>query len=441
MLAIVKRRSIELSAPVVAGERAPIPYLTGVVLAFLWGIGQQLPYESLYIAGIGAGDIFFLLYLAVEIGTRWEKASVVVALYEIRQFALLVLLFVLLTVLSGTVNALRTQMLLKDLVETLRPLYYLAMTAFVVAWVKQHGLPPMVVAFLAGILTVAILNYTYGAGTGLVVVGFTTMNNPNVVGNMIGIGVFMASLLVLSGWLAIASGFLAVLLPLTLFTYSKGAWVMSIFGVLAAAIAAGGEGKGFIRAKWPKVVAALALVVIAAGAIYFRQEIGLLIAFKLKTTQLDSSAAEGGTVAQRWSFVIASLRMVMDHPLLGVGLSNYGMEYDRLREYLGAAYHATDNPHSAFLYILACTGLPAFAVFIAIFVYPFTILARVLPLTPLWGAVYTMLALLTFFFSAAVQLELLSQPFFWVFAGLVLGWAVRVRALAGSTLARTALAA
>jgi hypothetical protein len=186
----------------------------------------------------------------------------------------------------------------------------------------------------------------------------------------------------------------------------------------------------------PKYVAGIALMVVAIAAIRFWPEISLLFAFKLKTTQLDSSAAEGGTVAQRWSFVIASVRMVMDHPLFGIGLSNYGAEYDRLREYLGAAYHATDNPHSAFLYILACTGLPAFAVFIAIFLYPFAVLARVLPLAPGWAAVYTTLALLTFFFSASVQLELLSQPFFWVFAGIVLGWAVRTQTLARSVLGR-----
>jgi hypothetical protein len=320
-------------------------------------------------------------------------------------------------------------MLAKDLIETLRPLYYLAMTAFVVAWVKDHGLSQFIVAFLGGILFVALVNYFYGDDAGIVVFGFKTMYNPNLMGNMIGVGVFLSSLLFLSGWIVPGATYVGFLLVLSLFTYSKGAWLMSVLGVLACALATRTRRKSTGRRKARLLLAYTALGVVAGLGIHFREEIGLLLAFKLRTTQLESTAAEGGTVAQRWSFVRASTRMVMDHPLVGIGISNYENEYDRLREYLGAAYHPTDNPHSAFLYILACTGLPAFAVFFGLFLYPFCVLFRLLPLGPGFRVAYTSLAVLIFALNASVQIELLSQPFFWVFVGLVLGWAIKLQQL------------
>lgn len=404
-----------------------IPRNLGIVLGFLWGVGQHLPQQQFYVAGIGLGDVLFLGYLATTLALWWGRAPWVGALGELAQFSHLVLLFVLLVLISGVAAAFRSQMLLRDLVETLRPLYYLVMTAFVAAWTRTQGVTPLVVAFLVGVLVMAGANYLYEGPSSIVIFGFRTLNNPNVVGNVIGVSTFLSAFVVMGRRSGLGVSLLIALLIMSVFTYSKGAWLMSLLGALASLFALRNAGR-FSQSphrRLGKWVAVASLIVLGTTAYQLRTEIGLLVRFKLSTTRLGSSAAEGGTFAQRLGFLKASARMAGQRPLVGVGLSNYEREYDRLREDLAAAYHPTDNPHSAFLYVLACNGIPAFLMYLAVFGYPFVVLRRIVPERS--RNAYVFAGLLVFVISGSVQIQLLSQPYFWVFVGIVSGWALRIK--------------
>src|SRR5436309_1260439 len=412
-----------------APEPLPVsgpPYLLGLVLAGLWGIGKHLPQQEFYVFGIGPGDFLFLAYCAAALALSWHRWTVFRSLGGLRSFALLVVAFVALGLLSGTVNALRTGMVEKDLVETVRPLYYVLITAFTAAWVARYPSGQLIIAFLAGVVIVALTNLFHEAPAGIRLLGFHTMYNPNMMANMLGIGTFLASLLVLDGRFRAATLFMALFVPLSLFTYSKGGWLMVLVGLAAALTAFLGTGRGQRSPRrsspaWMYTVIAAFVV----GAAIAGPLILALVRFKLETTQFADTAAEGSTIAQRWGYVVASVRMAIDHPLVGVGISNYEAEYDRLSEFLGASYFPTDNPHSAFLYILACMGVPALGVFLSALVLPFMKLWYIVPLRSLSRAMYIALAVTVFLVSGSVQLQLISQPFWWFFAGIVFGWARR----------------
>jgi len=394
------------------------------VLAGFWGIGQHLPEQQFYVFGIGPGDLVFLAYCAIALALSWHRWIVIESLTALGAFVTLVISFVVLGLLSGTVNALRTGMAAQDLVETVRPLYYLLITAFTAAWVARYASGQLIIAFLTGVVVVALANLFYEAPSSIRVMGFHTMYNPNMMANMLGIGTFFASLLVLDGRFRAATLLTALFAFLSLFTYSKGGWLMVTIGLAASLTAFLGTALGRRTPRrsspgWMYAgIAALITAAVVVGPL-----IAALVRFKLQTTQFGDTAAEGSTIAQRWGYVIASVRMTMDHPLLGVGISNYETEYDRLRDLLGASYFPTDNPHSAFLYVLACMGVPALGVFLSAVVLPVATLSRLVELKSLPRATYIALAGTVFLLSGSVQLQLISQPFWWFFSGVVFGWA------------------
>jgi hypothetical protein len=163
-----------------------------------------------------------------------------------------------------------------------------------------------------------------------------------------------------------------------------------------------------------------------------------ILEFKLATTQIDDSAVDGGTLAQRWGFVLSSKMMLMSNPVFGVGMSNYEQVNEALKSDLGGYYWESDNPHSAWLYLLACMGIPAFLLYIAFFVLVFQALRRAVKLTGVFRQIYLFSVITMFVLSGAVMLQLVAGYFFWVFAGVVFAHS-RVVAVARWTPARALL--
>lgn len=68
-----------------------------------------------------------------------------------------------------------------------------------------------------------------------------------------------------------------------------------------------------------------------------------------------------GSKAARWSYVIAGLGMVKDHPLFGVGLTNYPRFYERYTPSFTEWGERT--AHSSWILVLAETGIMGFVLF------------------------------------------------------------------------------
>ena len=239
-----------------------------------------------------------------------------------------------------------------------------------------------------------------------------------------GVGAFMGSLLLVQEKYFAGGFFLLSFVTLSLFTYSKGTWLMVGLGVAANIIV---FVKGRISARkttrLPVYVYGVTLLAVPVVVMLYVPELISLVKFKLETTQFFDTAESGSTIAARWGFVLASVKMAVDNPILGVGISNYEEAYDQLAGFLGSYYWPTDTPHSAFLYILACMGLPAFIVFGAIFLYPYRHLGKIVALETTYRYVYLFVAVCLFTLSGIVQPQLLTQYYFWVFTGVVTGWA------------------
>lgn len=399
-------------------------YWVGLVTAFFWGIGQSLPYENWYIHGISIGDGIFLLYLSFALATGGHLEGVLQSILRIRAYSFLTVVFMILSLLSATINAYYWDIYFKDVIESLRILYYLIIVGFVSVWVERYGPSHFLIAFLFGILFSGFVNYYYvSSQEWATIYGFVVLYKPNIIGNLVGIGILMVSFLVYQGRYAISALLFLSFLFLSVFTYSKGTWLMVGLGTMANLVVYLKSEITTRRAvRIPYLLYSVSIFSIPILGFIFYSELGGLIKFKLETTQFSDTAEAGGTFAARLGFVLASFRMLLDNPVLGVGISNYEQAYDQMKDFLGPYYWPTDTPHSAFLYVLACMGLPAFIIFMLLFVYPFTFLRKILSIKGILKYVYLFLAFSVFILSGSIQPQLLTQYFFWIFTGMVIGW-------------------
>lgn len=395
------------------------------LICLLLGIGQNLPFEQLYVHGVGAGDFLFLGLLTLQMLHAPSREALIAEAGRLQTLFLLLLVFVTLTVLSSFANVPVWDIDGADLIEAIRPLYYFALIVFVSLSVRRYGLS-IVIAFLSGILVSGIVAYLFPSSED--VNGFVMLWNPNVMGNMLAVGVLLVSLLIFEGRLGAATLFLFPFVVLSAFSYSKGTWIMVLLGLGACFVAFRASGGVRTRRLGKNILVAGGLGFLGVIAYNF-DVLYEMVSFKLSTTQFEDSAAEGGTVAARWGFVRASVQLALENPLLGVGISNFETAYDSLQQVLGDDYWATDNPHSTWLYILACMGIPALIVFAGIVVVVLRQFYARLPLKQGSCQLYISLVALLLFLSGAVLLHLLTQYFFWFMAGVAAGWKSKKHAI------------
>ena len=81
------------------------------------------------------------------------------------------------------------------------------------------------------------------------------------------------------------------------------------------------------------------------------------------------------TVGQRYRFWQISLKMIRDHPLIGVGAGNYVHQFSRYSGIVSLA-HGVQVSHNAFLAVAAEQGIPGGVLFAALFVTAFVSLRR-----------------------------------------------------------------
>ena len=382
----------------------------------LLGIGQNLPY-NVYWFGLGIGDACFVFTLILagfhprmrsDFGRELRRLSLPIALVvAFASFALCSLLY----------NAFIYGLAVRDLFELARIAYLRMLMVLTATATRNYGVGP-VLGFGLGIVVsgmIAYVNPRFEDVFGTVVVW-----NPNVMGNMMAVGIIFASMIALFHQRFVLAAIIGVLCLLVgAFTFSKGAWLMCMFASLAFGAAVLGSRRKE-AARYGKCILILLVVGISWLTYRYADRIREILEFKLATTQIDDSAVDGGTLAQRWGFVLSSKMMLMSNPIFGVGMSNYEQVNDALKLDLGGYYWESDNPHSLWLYLLACMGIPAFAFYTAFFVLVLQALRRAVKLTGVFRQIYLFSVSAMFVLSGAVMLQLVAGYFFWVFAGVVL---------------------
>lgn len=392
-----------------------------VFIVFLaLGIGRNLPFQEYFVFGLGFADVLFItlaLLLLIDPRTRQslfrEVGVLIVPIAAISVMAALAML-------SVAVNAAVFGMQGKDFFEILRNFYLL--TVMIVACLCTRMLGGVaVLAFALGVIVSGVVAFLNPMNPD--VFGTPQIFNPNVIGNALSAAIVLCALAILTGRTLSGSLLAVAAILLAFFTFSKGAWLMSIMALGACYLALGSlRGSGDVFAlkvgRWVSYVVfgTLALVVYQYWGL-----ISLVVEAKIAATDFGASATEGGSFSARVGLIQSALRMATMNPLLGVGISNFERVNRFLQPDLGAAYYDDDNPNSAWFYVLACMGVPAFLMFTAVFVW---FLYRTLQIPRLGRRRWLFAACVggVFLVGGNVQSEMLTGYYYWVALGSVAAW-------------------
>jgi O-antigen ligase len=392
-----------------------------LLCAPFWAIGTNLLDQRWYVAhGISVGDVLFLGWFGLALMDARRRARIDEALRNLTEHTALVIGFIAWLLVSLAVNSFRYGAQWADVLAILRLGYFSAIVLFVVDHVRRHGFAAITLAFVAGVsvLTLERLDEAI-RNNALVIFGLPLLKDPNVIGNMLGVAVFFCSLGILAGHVLLSLALAIVLAAASMMTFSKGTWAIVLVGIAANLVALVFARPLDRRGKARAVLAAIAfLAVLGALAAVNIDRIQRLFDFKVEST------ATLGTVNYRYRFALAAMYAMGDHPFVGVGFRNYSV-VERL--YPEVMPEPSANAHNVFAQVAAIGGAPALVLWLLLFVYPFVDLWRIFQARgrPDIGALYTLLAFLVFLGSGSVQLQLMAQPFFWVFTGIVRGWRLR----------------
>ena len=108
--------------------------------ALLMGIGQNLPFDSLYPMGVSPADIALLAMSVLVLADAATRAEFMAEANRLRQLFMLAFALSTLTAVSCLSNAFTWDMQGNDLVEMLRPFYYFLLVVFVSVHTRRHGL-------------------------------------------------------------------------------------------------------------------------------------------------------------------------------------------------------------------------------------------------------------------------------------------------------------
>ena len=313
---------------------------------FLLLIGRNLPFDNLYISGLGPWDLFAMcLFPFLD--------------YKIIPKKTLIYLFVFLTSATiGVILNIHIAARVNDLFEILRLFYSLELIALGVLFGKYLKNNVIINVLFFSSLFVFVFAYLNPMNPD--VLGFVQIWNPNVVGNYFIHCVIL--ILILSEKLnKIKIIFCISLLLFSFFTYSKASWIM-IFLIFISIFINSNKSQKFI------------FLIVFALLIKYNIEsvsaINTLVNAKIEASEFEGSAASGSSVGARIGLAYSGLLMFLENPIFGVGIGNFEIANDTLKSTLGNMYYKDDNANSLFFHYLGTTGIFGLsAVILLIFQY------------------------------------------------------------------------
>lgn len=388
----------------------------------IWGMGQLVPFPQWYLHGVTPADLLFLACAAFSVAFSESFRRQLLSVVQLHQpYVVFVLGMMTALLVAIWANSHLYDVSPFYILSTLRSGYFLLLSLVVLVWARQGYSVGLCKAYLIGLFLAEAAVYLLTqdpSNSEATACRIPVLLNPNVAGNMLGVGIIMGTLLVLERRFLMAFILTPVFAWESIYSFSKGSWGMVFTGVLALMFAAwyviktmpAGNTKD--RARLHAGLFVAALVGLAALS---HEDISCFVSWKLR------SQATNGSIETRFGMLEDTLTVAMSNPLgVGTGRYKYSSNGISLGDAYGfVGYSSQGNPHSAFLYVLANGGVTALAFFIAAVLYPFVLFWRgasrsvSLRLCLIFAAV-------TFVISGSFQLQLFSQYFFWIFAGFLL---------------------
>lgn len=400
-------------------------WLLGIT-CFLWGTTQIAPPGALLdfsIGKIGVGDLTFALLAGLMVTTsRSFRLYLVSFVDRCRVFTSLMIALASLGLLSAFANSIPRGLDLSDIIEVARPALYLFVAMMASYFVRLGFVRVITLCFPLGIIAAGVNNMALVlSGDVEAVAAVLQPYNPNVVGNMLAIALIYLAIAFERG-MQFRSTLLVLLATLLIaLSYSKGAWVMGLLGLICFAVPylsaarrrlLGGGARWMVRLT---MLAAILVIAVNFELIVKMIDLKFSQSFTSEVNQSQS------TVALRVGHIYSSLEIVSRNPLLGVGVTNWGDENDKNAYWLNDVYLWNDNPHNGFFYVLSGMGIPALLVFLALVLFPIALLPRALGLTRFPKLLFASCLLFILLISGNVMLHLLSHYFLWLLIGVCIG--------------------
>lgn len=98
--------------------------------------------------------------------------------------------------------------------------------------------------------------------------------------------------------------------------------------------------------------ALLAAAVYLSGDSHVRERLHRIV-----TEAADPQAKVGSSIGERYTFTVNTLRIIAEHPLIGVGAGDYTAAYREVNQRYTPQWKYTFNPHNQFLFNLATAGV------------------------------------------------------------------------------------
>ncbi len=405
------------------GRFRELPWVA-YISAITWAIGTNWLGEWYYpLRGISWLDILFFAWFLFALVDPKRRLALSAALWQLRTFVLLILVFTSWLLLSTVVNCYTWGAGPTDIFAIGRLIYYCAILLFACITVRQCGYGVLIAGFITGVgvLTLGRFYDAYTEGASAVVLQYLIiLKDPNVIGNMMGIGVLYCILGILNGYVKLSFLAALALAIASVTTFSKGTWLMILIGLLGCVVAL----LMTVRRSQISLMRFLPVTIVLiglAGVITYAYWDLLVDLFRLKMETTE----ENETAAYRYQFGLAAIYAMVDHPVFGLGFRNFP-QVERL--YPDVVPEPTENAHNAFLHFGAVGGIPALLLLVWLVAYPVAPLWRSLAAEypRMLATVLTTLAVLILTLSGSVQLQLVAQPFFWLLAGIILSWRDRL---------------
>jgi O-antigen ligase len=395
----------------------------GYFCVAIWGAGQLVPLEWWYLHGITAGDVIFLVYFALAVTlSKGFRASLISIARDNRFYVISILGMICALLFSVWLNADKYIVSPYYIMSVLRSGYFLLVSLVVVHWATTSNPSVLCKFYLLGLVVAWIWQFTISSispdDITQVKCGYFVMHNPNVFGNMLGVGIIFSTVLIMERQPLLAFLISAVLAYLSLYCFSKGAWAMVITGILALIFAGLHAVKMTIdlseRRRTAKQLAVL-VALLVAGVVVGAPKILCLLEHKMAATSAN------GSLELRMAFLKDAGQVAIREPFgVGVGRSAESPIHSSGDDSGGfVGYSSCGNPHSAFLFLMVNGGIVVLVLFVLAVGYPFYKLWRASPRSAYLN-LYLFFALITFIISGSFQLQIYAQHFFWVFAGLLI---------------------
>jgi O-antigen ligase len=375
--------------------------LTFVISAWI-SIGRNLPFD-IYPFGLTLIDVLvigWVFKLFISRGTL--RADYVVKLMSIVIFC---------TALSSSLNSYRYGADWEEFFEVFRYVVLTMLYYFLLETVKD--IRAAIYGFTLGNLTTFAVAYQFPMNPD--VLGFVQIFNPNVIGNILSVNGMLLLILYARNPSFLTTFLSLIVFICTIFTYSKGAWLMSSLNMLCLLILLS---RRVVVVKDIKSTLAFSLVALGGSFLIYMnlEDLSTLVISKIIATDFQASAAEGGSFSARVGLAYSGLLQWATNPLFGVGISNFELLNRKLEVDLGNMFYDDDNPNNVYIYILSGSGLFAFVAWVLLVIRFIQIYSHAVRRLTRSGFIVSLLsfnAIAIILISGSTQNEMLNGYYFW----------------------------